>query len=163
MKTLEDFVDRLNDKYRYLKYIFHERQNGDVIEIDNFGQIIMSFDKNGYHIEDNFSLLENHVQRYIINFLSTSDHENWFDRPLYNIVIAQRKGQDEYNTVAYSRSINGETIPKIVTENQLLDPLQQFNEIEIDELLDSQTDDRLRKIIQLGVIRVEEKWKQYKN
>lgn len=162
MKTIEDFVDRLNDKYQILGYLFHKIEHEDCISIDNFDQTILLFDEHGYSVEDNFSLLNAEIQRYIINFLSTCDRENWFNRPLYNIILAELKDNGEYDTVAYSKWNGNEPIPLTLMQKELLDPLRQFNEIEIDELLDSQTDERLRKIIQLGVRRVEEKWKQYK-
>lgn len=150
MRTVQDLVDNLNLNYDLVCRV-ERTDNGCYIEDDT--SCFIHFEDGHWDIHGDFCMLHREVQKYIMDFVYTTDKEHWFDEPekKYNIIIGEDVGQI-YRS-AYKKCWFGAKVSDNVHEEDLILENYQFTESEVEDLK-SKVSERSAKIIDLGKVEV---------
>lgn len=150
MKTVQDLVDNLNLNYDLVCRV-ERTDDGCFIEDDT--SCFIHFEDGHWDIHDDFCMLHREVQKYIMDFVYTTNPNDWFKEKKYNIII----GKDNHSPIyaAYKKPTDNEYIVSshVFKDELINDDELQFTEQDIKKLKEC-LPDYLNKIIDLGKVEV---------
>lgn len=151
MKTIQDLVDNLNLNYDLVCRV-EKTDSGCFIEDDT--SCFIHFENGHWDIHGDFCMLHREVQKYIMDFVYTTNPNDWFAEKKYNIII----GGSVLTTcaTAYCKDGQGKVMLDTFTSpSELKLDDYQFTESEIEELK-STLPTNMAKIVDLGKVEVKD-------
>lgn len=161
IRRLQELTDYLNRKYFCIPPLFSisKYDEKNVIKYNDFN--IISFTKDGWHIEEGLGTLNSEIQNIVVNYANRTSVEDWFySEKKYNIIVGLSYEDDEvtayYKTekeVWLNEFDEVMCLATFVSKNDLKRDEYMFTEQEITTLKLS-LPENMQKIVDLGKVEV---------
>lgn len=84
----QELVDYLNRKFSCMPPTFSVLEQDEIRIVQYDDLHVISFSKDGWHIEDSFSMFNSEIQKIIVDYANRTTVEDWFySEKKYNIVV----------------------------------------------------------------------------
>lgn len=163
IRRLQELTDYLNRKYFCMPPLFSisECDEKNVIKYNDFN--IISFAKDGWHIEAGLGTLNSDIQNIVVNYANRTSVKDWFySEKKYNIVVGLSYGDDEVTAyhktekeVWYNEFDEVMCLSTFVSKNDLKRDEYMFTEQEITTLKLS-LPENMQQIVDLGKVEVKD-------
>lgn len=163
IRRLQELTDYLNRKFRCMPPTFSVLEQDEIRIVQYDDLHIISFSKDGWHIEESFSILNSEIQKIIVNYANRTSVKDWFySEKKYNIIVGLSYGDDE--VTAYHKT-EKEVWLNEFDEVMCLDTFVSKNDLKRDEYMFTEQEittlklslpENMQQIIDLGKVEVKD-------
>lgn len=163
IRRLQELTDYLNRKYFCMPPTFSVLEQDEIRIVQHDDLHVISFSKDGWHIEESFGILNSEIQQIIVDYANRTSVKDWFcSVKKYNIVVGLSYGDDEVTAyhktekeVWYNEFDEVMCLSTFVSKNDLKRDEYMFTEQEITTLKLS-LPENMAKIVDLGRVEVKD-------
>ena len=153
MRTLQDLVDNLNNYYDMSCRV--EKTEDDCYIEDDFSSYI-HFENGKWDILSDFCMLHHEVQKLIMDFVYTTNTDDWLLERKYYIAVGMYDSTSKLIYYKKDNTLDFTLRTMIDFDEKHLEDEDIFTENEIEELK-STLSENMAKIVDLGKVEVKDK------